>query len=102
MRHIRLLVLACLLCTCSVAQFTDTWKITADKINPADYYGVTVANGMIGIVSSPNVLRCKDVVLNGAYDQYGRGRVSNFLQNFNLVNMNMDVDGRRLSNADAT
>ena len=84
------------------SQKTDTWKIVADKINPSDYYGVTVANGMIGIVSSPNVLRCKDVVLNGAYDQYGRGRVSNFLQSFNLVNMNMDIDGQRISNADAT
>ena len=80
----------------------NTWKIVADKINPQDYYGVTVANGVIGIVSSPNVLRCKDVVLNGAYDQYGRGRVSNFLQSFNLVNMNMDIDGHRIGNADAT
>jgi protein-glucosylgalactosylhydroxylysine glucosidase len=84
------------------SQRIDTWKIVADKVNPQDYYGVTVANGMIGIVSSPNVLRCKDVVLNGAYDQYGRGRVSNFLQSFNLVNMNMDIDGRRIGNADAS
>jgi hypothetical protein len=79
---------------------SDTWKIVADKINPQDYYGVTVANGVIGIVSSLNVLRCKDVVLNGAYDQYGRGRVSNFLQSFNLVNMNMDIDGQRITNVD--
>jgi trehalose/maltose hydrolase-like predicted phosphorylase len=42
------------------------------------------------------------VVLNGAYDQYGRGRVSNFLQSFNLVNMNMDIDDQRVSNSDAT
>jgi protein-glucosylgalactosylhydroxylysine glucosidase len=84
------------------SQKIDTWKIVADKINRQDYYGVTVANGVIGIVSSPNVLRCKDVVLNGAYDQYGRGRVSNFLQSFNLVNMNMDIDGRRVGNADAS
>jgi trehalose/maltose hydrolase-like predicted phosphorylase len=41
-------------------------------------------------------------VLNGAYDQYGRGRVSNFLQSFNLVNMNMDIDGQRITNADVT
>jgi trehalose/maltose hydrolase-like predicted phosphorylase len=86
----------------SYSQKTDTWKIFANKIIPQDYYGVTVANGVIGIVSSPNVLRCKDVVLNGAYDQYGRGRVSNFLQSFNLVNMNMDIDGNRINNADAT
>ncbi len=86
----------------SFSQKTDTWKIVADKIDPQNYYGETVANGMIGIVSSPNVLRCKDVVLNGAYDQYGRGRVSNFLQSFNLVNMNMDIDGHRITNSDAT
>jgi hypothetical protein len=85
----------------SFSQKQDTWKIFANKINPQDYYGVTVANGVIGIVSSPNVLRCKDVVLNGAYDQYGRGRVSNFLQSFNLVNMNLDIDGARINNADA-
>ena len=86
----------------SFSQKTDTWKIVADRIDPQNYYGETVANGMIGIVSSPNVLRCKDVVLNGAYDQYGRGRVSNFLQSFNLVNMNMDIDGHRITNSDAT
>ncbi len=86
----------------SFSQKPDPWTIVADKIDPSDYYGETVANGMIGIVSSPNVLRCKDVVLNGAYDQYGRGRVSNFLQSFNLVNMNLDIDGRRIGNADAS
>lgn len=86
----------------SFSQISDAWKIVAVKIDPQDYYGVTVANGVIGIVSSPNVLRCKDVVLNGAYDQYGRGRVSNFLQSFNLVNMNLDIDGHRITNADAT
>ena len=31
----------------------DAWKISADKIDPSNYYGITVANGMIGIVSSP-------------------------------------------------
>src|SRR5438477_4575174 len=84
------------------SQTSDTWKIVAARIDPQNYYGVTVANGVIGVVSSPNVLRCKDVVLNGAYDQYGRGRVSNFLQSFNLVNMNLDIDGHRINNADAS
>ncbi len=74
----------------------DPWKITAAKIDPSNYYGITVANGMIGIVSSPEPFRVKDVVLAGAYDLYGRGRVSNFLRSFNLLNMNMEVDGRRI------
>ena len=51
----------------------DPWKITASSPDPANYYGVTVANGMIGIVSSPEPFKVKDVVLAGAYDLYGRG-----------------------------
>jgi trehalose/maltose hydrolase-like predicted phosphorylase len=74
----------------------DPWIIKADKIDPSNYYGVTVANGMIGIVSSPEPFKVKDVVLAGAYDLYGRGRVSNFLRSFNLLNMYLEIDGKRL------
>jgi protein-glucosylgalactosylhydroxylysine glucosidase len=80
----------------------DAWKITANKIDANNYYGVTVANGMIGVVSSPEPFKVKDVVLAGAYDLYGRGRVGNFLKSFNLLNMYMDIDGKRLGAADAT
>src|SRR5215204_4429402 len=80
----------------------DPWKIEANKIDPANYYGVTVANGMIGIVSSPEPFKVKDVVLAGAYDLYGRGRVSNFLRSFNLLNINLDIDGRRVSAGSVT
>ncbi len=78
----------------------DAWHVTAAKIDPANYYGVTVANGMVGIVSSPEPMRVKDVVLNGVYDYYQRGRVSNILKTFNHVNMNLDVDGRRIGRRD--
>jgi trehalose/maltose hydrolase-like predicted phosphorylase len=91
-------VLFCLaICGFSFAQ--DPWKIEAAKIDPANYYGVTVANGMIGIVSSPQPFKVKDVVLAGAYDVYGRGRVSNFLRSFNLLSMNLDIDGKRIDAA---
>lgn len=76
---------------------TSQWMIRSGKIDPANYYGVTVANGMIGIVSSANPLTVGEVVLNGAYDTYGRGRVSNILHVFNFLNMNLDVDGQRLN-----
>jgi len=78
------------------SQSIDPWKIKADKIDPSNYYGVTVANGMIGIVSSPEPFKVKDVVLAGAYDLYGRGRVSNFLRSFNLLNMYLEIDGKRI------
>src|SRR5215475_6283674 len=79
-----------------LSQSIDPWKIKAGKIEPSNYYGVTVANGMIGIVSSPEPFKVKDVVLAGAYDLYGRGRVSNFLRSFNLLNMYLEVDGKRI------
>ena len=74
----------------------DPWLIRADSIQPAHYYGATVANGMIGIVSSPEPFKVKDVVLAGAYDLYGRGRVSNFLRSFNLLNMRLSVDDKNV------
>jgi protein-glucosylgalactosylhydroxylysine glucosidase len=81
----------------SISFSQDAWKIKATQLNPSNYYGVTVANGMIGIVSSPEPFKVKDVVLAGAYDLYGRGRVSNFLRSFNLLNMNLDIDGKRVA-----
>jgi trehalose/maltose hydrolase-like predicted phosphorylase len=74
----------------------DPWTIKAAGFNAADYYGVTVANGMIGIVSSPDPFMVKDVVLAGAYDLYGRGRVSNFIRSFNLLNAYLEIDGSRI------
>jgi trehalose/maltose hydrolase-like predicted phosphorylase len=80
----------------------DPWTIRVQDINPNRYYGITAANGMIGIVSAPEPFKVKDVVLAGAYDNYGRGRVSNFLRSFNLLNMYLDVDGRRVDAASAS
>lgn len=72
------------------------WHIVAKDIDPNNYFGITCANGMIGLVSSPEPMKVRDVVLNGVYDYYQRGRVSNILKTFNHVNMNLDVDGHRI------
>lgn len=85
---------AILISCCAFPQ--DPWQIKANNIDPNNYYGITAANGMIGIVSSPEPFKVKDVVLAGAYDLYGRGRVSNFLKSFNLLNMYLEIDGKRV------
>jgi protein-glucosylgalactosylhydroxylysine glucosidase len=72
------------------------WTIEATAIDPNNYFGVTVGNGMIGLVSSPEPMKVSDVVLNGVYDYYQRGRVSNILKTFNHANMNLDVNGQRI------
>ncbi|MFZ4058408.1 MAG: glycoside hydrolase family 65 protein [Ferruginibacter sp.] len=94
----RITIAFCLILSILFSKAQDPWKITAANFDTKNYYGVTVANGMVGIVSSPDVCSVKDVVLAGAYDLYGRGRVSNFIKSFNLLNMYMYIDGRRLSN----
>lgn len=92
------------LCTTTVltSQAQDPWKIKAASIDARQYYGATVANGMIGVVASPEPFKVKDVVLSGAYDLYGRGRVSNFLRSFNLLNMQIDINGKRVSAANVS
>jgi trehalose/maltose hydrolase-like predicted phosphorylase len=76
----------------------SAWHVQAKDINANNYYGVTVANGVVGLVSSPNPMRVKDVVLNGVYDYYQRGRVSNILKTFNHVNMDLVVDSILVNN----
>ena len=69
----------------------------ADDIDPNFYYGITMANGMVGMISSPDPLKIKDVVLKDwLYDYYQRGRVSNILKTFNHMNMHLEVDQRRI------
>ena len=76
------------------------WHIVADDIDPNNYYGVTVANGMVGMVSSPQPLQVDEVILNGVYDYYQRGRVSNILKTFSHMNMHLEVDNRRIGPKD--
>lgn len=97
-RYIISLISALLLVLSAKSQ-TDPWVVKAEKIDPANYYGITVANGMIGIISSPEPFKIKNIVLAGAYDLYGRGRVSNFINNINLLNMSFAINGKSV-NAD--
>ncbi len=98
----RITVFLLLLHLVSFGQQNQEWLIQTPSINPNNYYGVTVANGMVGLVSSTEPMKVKDVVLNGVYDYYQRGRVSNILKTFNHVNMNMDVDGSRVSSSNVS
>lgn len=99
MKAYSLCTLLCILSVYSVFS-QSSWHVRADKINPDQYYGVTLANGVVGLVSSPEPFKVRDVVLNGTYDYYQRGRVSNILKTFNHVNMNLDIDGRRIGMKD--
>ncbi|MFH7002135.1 glycosyl hydrolase family 95 catalytic domain-containing protein [Flavobacterium bizetiae] len=82
-----------MLCDSNYLYSQDPWKLSADKPDSNNYYGETVANGIIGIISSPEPLKVKEVVLAGTYDVYKRGRVSSFIPNYNLLNMRLAFNG---------
>ena len=69
----------------------DPWILEAEDIDPDHYYGITVSNGKIGLVSSPDPMKIKETVVAGLYDVYGSGRVESTLHSFNLLNMEMTI-----------
>lgn len=75
----------------------DPWIISVKNPSVSEYYGITSANGVIGVISSPEPLKIKEVVLAGTYDMFGRGRVSNFLPSFNLLNMQLMVGEEKIN-----
>ncbi len=103
----RLICLGVILCSFSAlllpaqldARDSD-WELRADAIEAENYFGITVANGMVGLVSHHEPLRISDTVLNGVYDYYGRGRVSNILRVFNFAGMRLNIDGEPVLTSD--
>lgn len=104
MKKIKLLCLAlCVTCSLQAQDFSQSpWHIQASNFQAGNYYGITLANGMVGLISSPEPMKVQEVVLNGVYDYYQRGRVSNILQVFSHLNMHLEIDGHRVSGRDAT
>ncbi len=76
---------------------TSNWQIDAPNIDPNRYFGVMAANGMIGLISDVHPMHIKDIVLNGVYDRYQRGRVSNILKGFNPLDVDISVNGKMIT-----
>lgn len=70
------------------------WHIQANNFETQAYYGITLANGMLGLISSAEPMQIKEVVLNGVYDNYQRGRVSNILKTFSHMNLDLEINGQ--------
>jgi len=97
-RFLTAVMLACISVLSAGAEDTgdDGWLLKAVEPDPAQYYGVTSANGVIGLVSSPEPFGIAETVLAGVYDFYGRGRVNNFLPNINPLRLTMTLGGTKI------
>jgi trehalose/maltose hydrolase-like predicted phosphorylase len=74
----------------------DPWLLTADSPLEGDYYGITSANGQIGLVSSRNPLQVDKVVVGGLYDIYN-SRTDSYFPNINPLDIELKIDGTRIS-----
>ena len=76
---------------------SDDWVVSAEIKPDTPYFGITSANGTIGMVSSREPFQCENVILADVYDVFGRGRVSNFLPQVNPVHLEITLDGSRIT-----
>ena len=66
MKHLRSILLSVLCTLYSVLlSAQDPWSVTAEHPLENDYYGITSANGQIGLVSSRNPLQVDKLVIGG-------------------------------------
>ena len=93
MKHWLLTLFACAFALYSMAQ--DPWIIEVENPLQGDYYGITSANGQIGIISSRSPLKIDKLVVGGIYDIYASGRVNNYFPNINPLEVELKVDGQR-------
>lgn len=79
---------------------TSGWHLhAADKTG---YTPLALANGMIGLVASVQDLHFDQVILNGVYDRYGRGNVSNIVQGIRFADLDLLVGDASAPGGDAT
>lgn len=94
---ILMILLVAVLCLQAQDYSSSPWHIQAKNFETQPYYGITLANGMLGLISSAEPMQIKEVVLNGVYDNYQRGRVSNILQTFSHMNLSLEINGQYCS-----
>jgi trehalose/maltose hydrolase-like predicted phosphorylase len=69
----------------------EGWMLSTQKAQP--YSGVTLANGRIGLVSSPVPFEVHNLLLNGVYEKEFQGGVSKVLPGINFASLQVKVDG---------
>jgi hypothetical protein len=87
-------------CCCTslvcVANAADVWSIESGELDPNHYFGESVANGMIGLLSAPAPFRTGEPYINGAYEQPRPEAPSCIARTFNMLNVALSIDGHRI------
>lgn len=70
---------------------SDEWTLYANS--RTNYFGVTVANGQIGIVTNDDPLTTKEIILNGVYEASPENGISRIVRGIEFLNLKMKMNG---------
>jgi protein-glucosylgalactosylhydroxylysine glucosidase len=71
-------------------QKSDEWHLTANS--RSNYYGATMANGQIGIVTDDTPLKTKEIILNGVYEASPENGISRIVRGIEFLNLHLFVN----------
>jgi len=77
----------------------DVWTLEADITPGSRYFGETVANGMLGVVSTLDPFGTAGVMMQGVYDRNPANNVDVILRAFNVVPLGLAIDSDGITDA---
>jgi len=76
------------------------WLLDSGTIDPAHYAGVTVANGMIGLLSVAQPFGTQQAWIAGAYEPDASKGVRRILQSFDFLKLDVAIDSESITRID--
>ena len=73
---------------------SDEWHLYANS--RANYYGVAMANGQIGIVTDDSPLKTKEIILNGVYDGSPENGISRIVRGIEFLNLHLTINNQEI------
>lgn len=73
----------------------EAWNITTTENK--EYTGIAIANGRIGMLTSPDPFQIQHVVLNNVYDVDPELKVSQIVHGMNFGNLDVFIDGEQIT-----
>ena len=83
------------LCSFVTMAQNDGWNITTT--DTANYTGIVVANGRIGMLPSAQPFQVEHIILNNVYDKASPLGVSQILLGMNFGNLALAIDGEEVT-----
>ncbi|WP_395054574.1 glycosyl hydrolase family 95 catalytic domain-containing protein [Flavobacterium sp.] len=73
---------------------SDEWNLVATSRQ--NYFGATMANGQIGIVTDDTPLKTKEIILNGVYEASPENGISRIVRGIEFLNLHLYINSQEI------